>query len=124
MNYLLDTHALIWWLADHQKLSPKAYKLISDINNQIFVSTASIWEIAIKSRLGKIETPENLLELIDEESFTILNISARDAWSIKDIVPHHQDPFDHLLISQAINENLKIITRDKFFDLYDVSVVW
>ncbi len=124
MNYLLDTHALIWWLADHQKLSPKAHKLISDINNQIFVSTASVWEIAIKSRLGKIETPENLLELIDEESFTILNISARDAWSIKDIVPHHQDPFDHLLISQAINENLKIISRDKFFDLYDVSVVW
>lgn len=124
MTYLIDTHVLIWWLEDQQKLSKVAHEIISIPTNEIVVSAASLWEMAIKTRLGKLRTPNDPIERIREEAFTLLDIQPIHAWNVRNIPTHHQDPFDHLLIAQAIHENLPIITRDQFFDLYPIKIIW
>ena len=123
MQLLLDTHALIWWLSNDSTISGKAKKAIADPDNIVFVSAASAWEIAIKKSLGKLQAPDDLSVQIEEKRFTSLAISINHALMIEKLPLHHQDPFDRILIAQAISENLIIITRDRKFKAYEVKTI-
>lgn len=125
MNRLLvDTHALLWWLTDDPALSAAARAAIADPANEPTISAASIWEIAIKQSLGKLTAPDDLTETIVTEGFTLLSINAQHAWRVRGLPHHHRDPFDRLLIAQAMTECMPIITTDTSFDSYDVEVRW
>lgn len=122
MRLLLDTHALLWWLAD-SGLDPITARAVSDPRNDVFVSAASVWEIAIKKALGKLSAPDNLAEAIAGSGFEPLPISLAHATKAGELPPHHQDPFDRMLIAQAQLENLTTVTRDARFRLYDVPLL-
>ena len=119
--FLLDTHILIWWLADDRQLKKIARSLIVDRNNLIFVSAASTWEIMIKKSLGKLEAPDNLAEILDENHFKILPITLQHTLVIGQLPKHHHDPFDRMLLAQAKSESLTLITADEKLTCYDVA---
>ena len=123
MNLLIDTHILLWWLADDSALSFKARSLISDECNLIFVSTASIWEIIIKKAIGKLEAPDNIEETLKENQFRELPITLRHVIAIGHLPNHHKDPFDRMLIAQAKCETLTLMTADEKLTFYEVSHV-
>lgn len=128
MRVLLDTHAFLWWIAGDDRLSDRASQTIADSRNEIFVSAASIWEIAIKARLGRLSIPGDPGRFIDgqivENSFRGLPIVAGHALRLWDLPDHHQDPFDRMLIAQAQVEGLALVSRDALVAQYDVEVVW
>jgi PIN domain nuclease of toxin-antitoxin system len=121
---LVDTHVLLWWLTDDPALSAAARDALGDPANEPCVSTASVWEIAIKRSLGKLTTPEDLPDRIAGEGFVWLPVTAAHAWYVHELPPHHRDPFDRLLVAQAHLERLPIISADARFNDYDVDVVW
>lgn len=121
---LVDTHVLLWWLTDSAALSPTARELLADPANEPLVSTASVWEIAIKRSLGKLAAPEDLPDRIADEGFSWLAISAPHAWEVRALPAHHRDPFDRLLVAQALTERLPLITADPSFDAYGVDTRW
>jgi PIN domain nuclease of toxin-antitoxin system len=121
---LVDTHALLWWLGDDAALSVTAREVLADPANEPLVSSASVWEIAIKRALGKLTAPDDLPDRIAGEGFSWLAISPLHAWRVRDLPAHHRDPFDRLLIAQALDEHLPIITADTRFDDYGVEVLW
>lgn len=121
MQYLLDTHTLIWWLTNEPTLSIQAKSEIANPDNIVFVSAASTWEIAIKKSLGKLESPDDLVEQIAKQRFKSLPISIEQTLLTEKLPAHHQDFFDRILIVQAQYLNLTIITRDRKFSLYDLS---
>ena len=123
MKLLLDTHALIWWLSNDSTLSVEARDAISDPDNIVFVSAASAWEIAIKKSLGKLQAPDDLKVQIEAKKFTQLAINIDHALTAEKLPLYHQDPFDRILIAQAISENLIIVTRDKKFEAYKVKTI-
>ena len=122
MKLLLDTHTLIWWLANNPTLSKDAKKAIANIDNLVFVSAASAWEIAIKKSLGKLDAPEDLEAQIEIHNFQPLPITLTHGVAVEKLPWHHKDPFDRMIITQAICESATIITRDKKFKLYNVLV--
>lgn len=122
MKLLLDTHTLIWWLANNPTLSEDAKKAISNPDNIVFVSAASAWEMAIKKSLGKLNAPEDLEIQIEKHNFQPLPITITHSVAVGDLPWHHKDPFDRIIIAQAICESATIITRDKKFALYNVLV--
>ncbi len=123
MRLLLDTHIILWAVSDAEKLSDKAKCLIQQAD-QLYVSSASIWEIAIKSRLGKldIDMPLFLHELSSQNVFE-LPVRWQHAQQIKMLETHHRDPFDHLLIAQAMTEPLILMTHDKILRRYSELVM-
>ena len=121
---LVDTHALLWWLADDAALSRTAREAIADPINELLASATSVWEIAIKRALGKLTAPDDLPDRILEGGFEWLDVSARHAWQVGALPPHHRDPFDRLLIAQALVEGLPIVTADARFGAYGVDVRW
>lgn len=121
--YIIDTHILLWWLEDPAQLSEEAQAIIGNPDNIIWVSVASIWEISIKVKLGKLEIPDNLLEMIKENNFRVLEIKAEHAQRSGQLPDHHKDPFDHLLMAQALEEGLTLISRDAKFTNYDVPLI-
>ena len=121
---LVDTHALLWWLTDDPALPTTAREAISDPGNEPLVSTVIVWEIAIKRSLGKIDAPDDLPDRISDEGFAWLPISAEHAWHVRGLPMHHRDPFDRLLVAQALVEGLTVISRDDFLDRYGVEVRW
>lgn len=123
MRLLLDTHILIWWLTNEPTLSVEAKAVISEPKNLVFVSSASAWEIAIKKSLGKLQAPDDLAEQIEQKKFTPLAITINHALTVEKLPYHHQDPFDRILIAQAICEKLTIITRDRKFNTYDITII-
>lgn len=120
---LLDTHALLWWLADHPRLGLKAKSLIAEPRNVVYVSAAILWEISIKKSLGKLSATENLDQVVEEEGFTKLPISCFHGDQAGLLPKHHKDPFDRMLIAQAQSEGLSIITNDEIFSSYSVQIV-
>ncbi|WP_440903782.1 type II toxin-antitoxin system VapC family toxin [Catenovulum sp. SX2] len=120
---LLDTHALLWWLTDDQNLGVKAREIIADPRNQVFVSTASTWEISIKRALGKLKAPEDMDSLIEDEGFLPLPISLYHGDQAGLLPEHHKDPFDRMLIAQAQAEGLTIITCDEKFPPYKIRLI-
>jgi PIN domain nuclease of toxin-antitoxin system len=120
MGFLLDTHVLLWWLANDPKLSADVREIIRNPVNDSFVSAATIWEIAIKTSLGKLKKPDDFLEVLRDNRFQVLDISAEHCLNVGSLPWHHKDPFDRMLISQALVEGLTIITVDQKFKFYDV----
>ena len=123
MDLLLDTHIILWWLDDNDSL-PKKYRLaIADRNNICFVSAASVWEISIKSAVGKLNIPDNYLEALIDQNFREIPISWQHVRKVRNLPMHHKDPFDRLLIAQAIVEDLIFLSVDKIISKYDVKIL-
>ena len=125
MHVLLDTHIFIWWLNDDAHLSKKARSLIDNADD-IYISSASIWEASIKIQLGKLDVDISLLvNSIESEGFIELPISIKHAASVLTLPHHHRDPFDRMLIAQAVSEPLRFITADQSLLVYSdlVSLV-
>lgn len=122
MGFLLDTHVLLWWLANDPKLSADVREIIRNPVNDSFVSAATIWEIAIKTSLRKLKQPDDLLAVLRDNRFQVLDISAEHCLNVSSLPWHHKDPFDRMLISQALVERLTIITVDQKFKFYDVPL--
>jgi PIN domain nuclease of toxin-antitoxin system len=110
-------------LEDSPELGVRARRAIVDPRNQVFVSAASVWEIAIKSALGKVQVPEDLLVAIEETGFTELGITSFHAEKAGYLPLHHRDPFDRMLVAQAQAEGLTIVTKDTNIPLYGVSTM-
>jgi len=123
MNLLLDTHVLIWALENNPALSDKARHAIIDGGNMVFVSSASVWEISIKTAMGKLNVPDNLIEEIELHRFTRLSMNFDHAKLAGELPDIHKDPIDRMLIAQAMLEKLTLITQDSLIAKYDVSLL-
>ncbi|MBN4058987.1 type II toxin-antitoxin system VapC family toxin [bacterium AH-315-J04] len=120
-SYLLDTHALLWWLDDPAKLSSEAREAIANGDSLVYVSAAVAWEMAIKKSIGRLDIPTNLPEVLRADNIEVLDINIHHALTVGDLPMLHQDPFDRMQIAQANVENLTLITRDKQIKKYDVK---
>ena len=123
VRLLLDTHAVLWTLAEPHKLSATTRRAVEDARNEVFVSVVSGWEIAIKRALGKLHAPEDLETAIREQDFTPLLVTFHHAEEAGALPPHHSDPFDRMLIAQARAEGLILVTRDTRIPLYGVRTM-
>jgi PIN domain nuclease of toxin-antitoxin system len=123
MNLLLDTHVLLWWLDGGKKIAAPVRKMIGDGDNAIWVSAVSAWEIVLKESIGKIKTPGNLSKELERQAFLLLNLNFDHAEQVRGLPFHHRDPFDRMLIAQALHEKLTLVTRDRVFWHYGVEVV-
>jgi PIN domain nuclease of toxin-antitoxin system len=128
MRLLLDTHALIWWLIGAPSLSEPARLAIDDPENDVFVSAVSIWEIATKHRLGKLPIASHIMQdlsaVVAEQDFIPLPITLRHGQSAGSLPGHHRDPFDRMLIAQAMLETLVLVSNEQSFDPYGVARLW
>ena len=127
-SLLLDTHAVLWFLWADPRLSDHAKSLVEDLDNQKLVSIASCWEIAIKVGLKKLDLGESSHSFLSRElarnNFELLPIRLEHATAIEALAMHHRDPFDRLLIAQAMVEHLSLVSDDGVFDQYGVSRLW
>lgn len=124
--YLLDTHTLLWALTDKSKLSEKVQEIIEPAQN-LYVSIASFWEIAIKQSIGKLDlkiSPSELMEQTEKQYVQIVNITGSHLNQLSSLEKIHNDPFDRLLICQAKAEGFKILTKDEIIPKYDVEIIW
>jgi PIN domain nuclease of toxin-antitoxin system len=128
MNFILDTHTLIWWSIDPIRLSPQARNLLDDESNTLFLSIISVWEIQIKLQIGKLSLQMPLSELIKDHQETndlqLLTIELTHIYALTNLPNHHRDPFDRLLIAQAIVEQVPIVSIDSAFDGYAIQRLW
>jgi PIN domain nuclease of toxin-antitoxin system len=127
MDLLVDTHAVIWFITEDQKLPGKTKQIIENIDNNCFVSIASIWEIAIKHSLGRLDLNTDLkriFQIIENSGFELLPITVAQILINAGLKYHHSDPFDRIIIAQAICENLQIVSKDEQFVNYNVPIVW
>ena len=120
---LLDTHAVLWALAEPAKLSRPARTALEDARNEVFVSVVSGWEIAIERALGKLEAPDDLEAAIGMQGFEPLLLTFHHAAQAGGLPPHHRDPFDRMLIAQAPAEGLILVTRDSNIPLYGLRTL-
>lgn len=125
---LLDTHTFLWWVDDAPELSAKARRVIADAKNECYLSTASVWEIAIKASVGKLRLTQSVFKYVPEHvaanGFVQLGIDFRHAARVETLTFHHRDPFDRLLVAQALEEDIDVVTRDKVFENYGVRRIW
>ena len=124
MNLLLDTHTFLWSLGDHRRLSAAATAAIRNHNNAVYVSAVSSVEISIKSAIGKLEAPLDLEDEVALRGFSHLPFHFKHGSVLRALPPHHQDPFDRMLIAQAMEERLMIVTHDAKFELYSIPILW
>ncbi|MCY4376427.1 MAG: type II toxin-antitoxin system VapC family toxin [Spirochaetaceae bacterium] len=120
---LLDTHALLWVLEDDVALDESARSAIVDPDNDVFVSSISMWEISIKRSLGKLKAPEDLLSTVEASGFRELPVTFVHADQAGGLPPHHRDPFDRMLVAQAQVEGLTIVTHDSVIAKYGVRIL-
>jgi len=123
VEILLDTHILLWWLADDELLSEKARRLIADPANRITVSAATAWEVVIKQALGKLSIDGDLEQEIARQGFAMLPVTFAHATEISSLPAIHRDPFDRMLVAQARVENLRLLTVDPNILRYPANVV-
>jgi PIN domain nuclease of toxin-antitoxin system len=123
VKLLLDTHAFLWWRLDSRKLKREARTAIAEAD-LVLVSAASAWEIAIKQALGRVTIDEPLQTMVEASEFTPLGISFEHAAHAGTLPPHHQDPFDRMLVAQAIIERATIVSHDRLLEPYAVPVIW
>lgn len=128
MRLLLDTHAFIWWDSDPTKLSPRVMGLCEDASNVILLSVASVWEMQIKTQLGKMQLDKPLEEIIAHQQQTnqmqVLPIALGHVLALRRLPDHHRDPFDRLLIAQADVEGAALVSHDHVVAKYPVEVIW
>ena len=124
MKLLLDTHALVWWLSDDRRLGQGSRTLIADPGNDILVSVVSLWEIVVKLRVGKLEADIGAIErAIVRDGFRRLAITPAHLAVLADLPLHHRDPFDHLLVAQALDEDALLVSEDQNMPLYPVRLM-
>ena len=127
-EYLLDTHALLWLSTDDERLTDAVRRIVLEAKHPLWVSAASVWELAIKKSLGKLQLSDSLEAFLEEQrvalGFRLLPILARDAIEVETLPWHHRDPFDRLLIAQARQRQLTLMSRDPNLALYDVTTYW
>ena len=124
--YLLDTHVLIWSLFDTDKLSDKVEQITTE-NDNVFVSIVSLWEIAIKQTIGKLDIDCSILEIADqcrELDIDIIGIHPQHLGAIKSLPQYHNDPFDRLIIAQATVDGYTLITKDSIIPRYNIKTIW
>lgn len=125
MRYLLDTHAILWYLEHSDELSQRSGEIIDNPMNSIYVSAASLWEVAIKIGLGKLNVPFHaLLRQVENAGFSVLQTKSAYFYELLDLDPIHKDPFDRLIIATAIVEEMTLITIDENIQKYDVPWIW
>ena len=128
MKLLLDTHTFIWFVTDSPKLSPMAKELIEDELNEKLLSIASVWEMAIKQSIGKLNLIAPFKDFIEpqikQNSINLLQISILHLNVVASLPLHHRDPFDRLIIAQSIVEQIPIVGIDKLFDAYPIQKLW
>jgi PIN domain nuclease of toxin-antitoxin system len=126
MTYIIDTHALIWYIAGEDKLGQEAIEKIKNTMNTVYVSKASLWEMAVKISLGKLKLSisfEELEQYLEENEFVILDYDFGHLKKLLTLPFHHGDPFDRLIIAQAMADDLTIITHDRLFSSYPVKLI-
>lgn len=128
MKLLLDTHAFLWFIDGDEQLSPIARQLIEDPANERYLSVVSVWEITIKSALGRLVVPTPPSRLIREQvwsnAIALLPLAPSHFDSLQALPIHHKDPFDRMLIAQALTEGMTFVTKDRTADRYGVRVAW
>jgi len=128
MKILLDTHTWLWWMTESKTLSPTAFDMISDTDNQSVVSVVSVWEVAIKWRLEKLDLPEPprtfIPSRLERDGFSVLHVTLSHVLQVADLPDHHKDPFDRLLIAQSLVEDVPLLSRDELVSQYDIKVLW
>jgi PIN domain nuclease of toxin-antitoxin system len=128
MRLLLDTHAFIWWAIRKERLSPTAIRLCEDANNDVLLSIVSLWEMQLKTQLGKLQLKLPLNELIEAQQringLQLLPIEPQHIYALSQLPFHHKDPFDRLLVSQAITEKLPLISGDQTLSAYAAQILW
>jgi PIN domain nuclease of toxin-antitoxin system len=123
LNILVDTHVALWWLNDPAALSSEAREAIADGRNRVLLSAASVWEAAIKAAAGKLDLPESFAEAAEAAGLEELPISSRHAVRAAGLPQLHRDPFDRMLVGQALEEGLVIVTRDQLVRQYAVAAL-
>lgn len=121
---LLDTHVLLWWLSDDERLPERMRAAVADGENEVFVSAASAWEMSIKAALGKLTVPDGLREELERQGFTELPVTVADGLAAGALPRHHDDPFDRMIIAQAARRGLQLLSIDRRFSDYDVRLLW
>lgn len=126
MNLLLDTHVLLWWMDKSKRLGPRSLALLRNPENDVWISAVSIWEISIKTSLGRLKLGASFEERIQlelEQGFRSLSITFAHAFAVERLPLHHTDPFDRILIAQAQQESLTLLTVDPLMQAYDVRTI-
>lgn len=124
MKLLLDTHAALWWLSGDERFGDEAERQLTDETNQVLLSAAVVWEVAIKRSLGKLEAPDGFAATLLGGGIQALSISI-DHTSAVEVLPwHHRDPFDRILVAQASTEGAAIVSRDEALRAYGVTLIW
>ena len=128
MNYLLDTHSLMWFLSGDVQLSARARQLMEDEDNELFLSVASLWEMAIKFSLGKLTLEQSFEQMfpqqLDRNSISVLGITLDHLKAVCNLPFHHRDPFDRLIVAQAQVERMAVISTDAMLDRYGLNREW
>ena len=123
MRYLLDTHVILWWLYDDPKLPRRHRQIISEPENHIIVSVASLWEIEIKRGVGKLVVDSGYIEAIKSDGIGFLGVSPGHVVGLRALSLYHNDPFDRMIIAQALSERMVLLTVDKMVKKYDVEII-
>jgi PIN domain nuclease of toxin-antitoxin system len=130
MNFLLDTHTFLWLINQlySSKLSETVYRLFLNQENQFYLSIASVWEIAIKVNLGKLDIAQPIgpfiLEQLQENEINLFDIRFQHAIKVAELPLHHRDPFDRIIIAQSLVEDIPLLSKDKVFDAYGIQRIW
>ena len=128
MRLLLDTHTFLWFIQGNDSLSNTAKASIENSENQKLISIASLWEIAIKTSIGKLSVEMSMTDLVEKQvlgnALGILSITPEHLEKLTDLPFHHKDPFDRLIIAQSLAENISIVSRDKMFGDYSAQLIW
>ena len=128
MKLLLDSHAFLWWVQGTPALGRRASAAIANPDNEVLLSLASCWELAIKISLGKLRLTQKLEAFLPEQlrlnAFSLLDVQLAHVIRVADLPFHHRDPFDRLLVAQALEDDLAIVSTDRVFRKYGVSIVW
>lgn len=125
MTLLLDTHVFLWWIGESDRIPDEVTQVIADPGRLVYVSAASAWEISIKRTLGRIDLrDEEFAYGIRESGFAELTVTAEHGLAAGALPPHHKDPFDRMLVAQAMVEDVRLVTRDRAIAPYDVEIVW
>ena len=123
MKLLLDSHIIVWWLDDSRQLKPAIRAAIGEPTNQVSFSAASVWELALKIAKGQLRLPDDYVERLRADGFSDLSVTVRHAVNSTRLPPLHRDPFDRMLIAQALAEGLVLVTHDDIITRYDVPVL-
>lgn len=124
MRLLLDTHTAVWLLGKDARVSERALDHFADEIHDVLLSAAVVWEVAIKRSLGKLDAPNDMVDQLSGVGVRPLPITLEHAAAVEALPPHHRDPFDRILVAQALSEDAAIISRDERFARYGVTVIW